>query len=111
MRLARAVTIAQDVEVLAIEQAVVPALTDPAGAERAVATDIVGGQPLAAVATLAPLQAQQVLLVETQGVIRLSARAAGDHALEPLEDSTDISVTDPSFQALIDEAFRALGTP
>ena len=113
VRLARAVTIAQDVEVLAIEQAVVPALTDPAGADRAVATDVVGGQPLAAVATLAltPLQAQQVLLVETQGVIRLSARAAGDRALESLEDSTYISVTDPSFQGLIDEAFRTLATP
>lgn len=107
-RAARAVTIAQNIEVLSVEQVIdkdAAALASSVGADGALA------QPTATVATLAvtPQQVQEILLTETQGVIRLAVRAPGDEAELELDDSTFFSVTDPSFQALIEEAFRALG--
>jgi len=66
----RAVTIAQDVAVLAVEQV-------RAGGEGSASA---AGQPRATVVTLAvsPAQAQAILLVDAEGVIRLSLRSPAD---------------------------------
>ena len=82
------VTVAQYVEVLAVEQA----LSNVAG-ER-LATDGTpspqpAAQPDATVVTLAvtPEMAQAILLAETEGTIRLSARAPGDTEILDLPDA------------------------
>lgn len=88
VQVSRATTLAQNVEVLAVEQALDNVVGEE-GASIENPLDQAPAQPLATVVTLAvtPELAQQILLAETQGTIRLAARAAGDDEIRRLPDS------------------------
>ncbi len=101
----RSFILAQNVEVLAVEQKVENKAAPQTGSEAlkddGTLVDQAEPQPDATVVTLAitSLQAQQILLVETKGVIRLAVRSPGDNEIVELTDTTSLSVTDPEFQA------------
>ena len=109
----RAFTIAQNIQVLAVEQklerqlAPVAVATVAAGEEGS-PVDQPEPEPEGTVVTLAlaPGATQQVLLAETKGKIRLVVRAPGDDEIIETEDSTFLSLADPTFQQLIIEALR-----
>jgi pilus assembly protein CpaB len=87
--MSRGITLVQDVEVLAVEQA----LENPNASQEE-------GQPPAepngTVVTLsvAPSVAQAIFLAEEDGTIRLSVRAPGDHTVEVLPGTAFFSVLD-----------------
>lgn len=88
---ARAVTLQQNVEVLAVEQAL-ENLTPAEGA-----TEVAGqpaAQPSATVVTLAvsPEIAQAIFLAEEEGSIRLSVRAPGDDEVRPIASTAFFSI-------------------
>lgn len=88
---ARSITVAQNIEVLAVEQALENQTDNTANSEAAEQPAV---QPNAIVVTLAltPLQAQHVLLAELQGTIRLSVRPPGDTTLIDIPDSAFFSI-------------------
>ena len=98
-------TIAQNIEVLAIDEALqVPGSGDD------LPVDQPGVNTGASVATLAvpPGNAQDVFLAESRGSIRLTVRAEGDDEILDLTDSTALSLVDPEFAALVRAALEAL---
>ncbi len=105
---ARVVTIAQYVQVLAVEQRL---LEDPTVSASDAIVDQSATLPSATAVTLAvtPLQAQQILLAEARGVIRLSLRPTDETEILDLNYRALLAVTDPRFQGLVEEAFRELG--
>ena len=105
---ARVITIAQHVQVLAVEQRL---LKDPTASASDAIVDQSATLPSATAVTLAvtPLQAQQILLAEARGVIRLSLRPTDETAILDLNYSALLAVTDPRFQGRVEEAFRELG--
>lgn len=126
----RAITVAQNVEVLAVEQALenqiasqtaAQAVSKPAASGTAAAgataapgntSPAIADQPDAnkdaAVVTLSltPEQLQQVMLIDEKGKIRLAVRAPGDDTIAPLDNTTFISLADPTFQKLIQDALK-----
>lgn len=110
----RAFTIAQNVQVLAVEQKLERQLAPAAGTTPAAQSgepspvDQPEPEPEGTVVTLAlaPEATQQVLLAETKGKIRLVVRAPGDDDVVETQDSTFLSLADPTFQQLIIEALR-----
>ncbi|MBI5948233.1 MAG: Flp pilus assembly protein CpaB [Chloroflexi bacterium] len=107
----RSFLLAQDVEVLAVEQKLEnKALPQGDGSSTTDGTlvDQADPQPDATVVTLAITseEAQQILLVEVKGTIRLAVRAPGDTAVAETPDSTLLSLADPEFQAALKEALK-----
>jgi len=105
------VTVAQNIEVLAVEQALenqIPASAEDQSAGRNVGTPVQqhDAQPGATVVTLAltPQQAQQVLLIDAQGKLRLSVRAPGDTAA--VDTTGIVTVTSADLQAMIQDALK-----
>jgi Flp pilus assembly protein CpaB len=88
LQFVRSWTLAQAIEVLAVEQALAQQGPDGASLEQP------GAQPDAVVVTLAvtPIQAQSLLLAESTGTIRLIVRPPGDLAVERLPDITFFTV-------------------
>ena len=110
----RAFTIAQTIQVLAVEQSLERQLA-PVDGGTATESKAEGSpvdqpepEPEGTVVTLAltPEATQQVLLTETKGKIRLVVRAPGDTEIVETEDSTFLSLADPTFQQLIIDALR-----
>lgn len=110
----RAFTIAQNIQVLAVEQSLERQLA-PVDGGTATESKAEGSpvdqpepEPEGTVVTLAltPEATQQVLLTETKGKIRLVVRAPGDTEIVETEDSTFLSLADPTFQQLIIDALR-----
>jgi len=110
----RAFTIAQNIQVLAVEQSLERQLAPVAESTATSATtedspvDQPEPEPDGTVVTLAltPEATQQVLLSETKGKLRLVVRAPGDTEIVETEDSTFLSLADPTFQQLIIDALR-----
>ena len=112
----RAVIIAQNIEVLAVEQALVRVLPSEGNVERDVESgtlvDQAEADPTSTVTTLAltPAQAARILVAQEIGSIRLAVRAAGDDAtvsasdgasletslLAPVDDSRNITYLVPA---------------
>ena len=86
---ARAFTVAQNLEVLAIQQRIIGDPDQPLSGDTGGAVDQPSTQFGAIVVTLAvtPEQAQQILLTEVHGVIRLSLRGPGEDEVLTLDDS------------------------
>ncbi len=107
----RSFILAQDVEVLAVEQKIenktVPQRTG-SSTDDGTLVDQAEPQPDATVVTLAitALEAQQILLVEVKGTIRLAVRAPGDTEVAEITDSTFLSLSDPEFQKAVQEAIK-----
>ena len=109
----RAFTIAQNIQVLAVEQSLenqVPPVLDATVAGTAEGTPVEQPEadPEGTVVTLSltPLGTQDILLAATKGGIRLVVRAPGDNEIVDVDDSTFLSLADPTFQQLILEALR-----
>ncbi len=105
------ITVAQNIEVLAVEQALenqIPVSAEDQSAGRNVGTPVQqhDAQPAATVVTLAltPQQAQQLLLIDAQGKLRLTVRAPGDTA--PLDTAGVVTVTSADLQAMIQDALK-----
>jgi len=104
----RSFYIAQNIEVLAVEQELQnrigePGTTQGASASEGTLVEQPDAQPEGTVATLAitPDLAQPLLLVETKGTIRLSVRAPGDDTIVEVTDISPLNLTDDEYQALI----------
>lgn len=109
----RSIVIAQDVQVLAVEQKIATKPTSSAQGDTSsdrteAVADQPDAQPDATVVTLAltPQQAQDVLLIEFKGVIRLAVRAPGDTATTEMVDRTYLSLSDAEFQAFLKESLK-----
>ena len=112
----RSFIVAQNIEVLAVEQDLENqplrvAAEDGAeaagedAAEAAALVDQPEAQPDGEVVTLslAPAEMQNLLLVDEKGEIRLAVRAPGDHEIVELTDSSPILLTDEDFRTVIVE--------
>ena len=120
-KFARSITLAQNIEVLAVEQALENAgslsagggLNDgTAGEATAGGTEQPPAQPAATVVTLAltPLQTQHLFLAEDQGVIRLVVRPAGDDEIQELPESAFFAIADSTYPlGLITDAVQIGG--
>ena len=109
----RAFTIAQDIEVLAVEQKLENQVVQPTngGAGAAKEGTLVSqpdAQPTGTVVTLSltPEVMQKVLLSEEKGKIRLAVRAPGDTAVTETKDTTFLTLADPDFQKTIVDALK-----
>lgn len=119
----RSFTIAQNIQVLAVEQDLenqVPPVLDAttSSGEGSSTSDGASSEgspveqpeanPEGTVVTLSLTlqQTQDVLLAVDKGNIRLVVRAPGDNEIVELDDSTFLSLADPLFQELILEALR-----
>jgi pilus assembly protein CpaB len=100
----RAFTLAQNIEVMAIADALVNKV--PTGDDGPASTDQPEADPDAQVATLAvtPQEAQNLLLADERGDIRLIVRAVGDNEIIDLPNSTYIDLADPEFAELLRQA-------
>lgn len=100
-----AVVLAQNVEVLAVEQKLQNRVTGTTAVSSEGRTEALVDQPEAqpdakvVTLALAPTEAQDILLVEVKGTIRLMVRAPGDATADPAGDRT--------FSDLLDEETRA----
>ncbi len=102
LKFARSLLIGQAIEVLAVEQALEnQAAGEAAGGEAGTGVEQPPAQPFATVVTLAltPLQMQQVLLAEDQGVIRLGLRPPGESEIVNIPDTAFFSVADTTAAA------------
>lgn len=103
----QAVIIAQNVEVLAVEQELVRVLPSEGNAERdplsGTLVDQAEADPSSTVTTLAltPAQAAQILVAQEEGAIRLAVRAAGDAATVSASDGASL---ESSLLSPVDEA-------
>ena len=104
----RAITVAQNVEVLAVEQKlenqVRPATTDASAAtDQTAIVDQPAAQADGTVVTLAltPDDAQKVLISQDKGAIRLSVRAPGDNTITDTKNTTFLDLSDADFQKAI----------
>jgi len=107
----RSLLLAQDIEVLAVEQKlenVARSTTDGKGTTGAAPVDQPEPQPSGTVVTLSlsPAEVQEILLSEDKGKIRLAVRAPGDTEVVEQSDVTFLSLVDPAFQKLIQEALK-----
>lgn len=107
----RSITIAQNVEVLAVEQALQNRLTNEPEVSEGSPVDQPAPQPDATVVTLAvtPAEAELVFLANDRGEIRLSIRPPGDDSIVELPGMTFISLSDPEFARFLEETLG--GTP
>lgn len=116
----RSFTLAQNIAVLAVEQKLknepvapgaIAADTKKADADGAL-VDQPEAQPDGTVVTLSvsPDEAQKILISEEKGQIRLTVRAPGDTEIYETDDTTFLSLADPSFQRIIVEALRNAAT-
>lgn len=111
----RSFTLAQNVEVLAVEQKLVnepPAASgtsakDSAAKESAL-VEQPDAQPDGTVITLAlfPDTTQRILISEEKGKIRLTVRAPGDNEIVKTDDTTFLSLADSNFQKIIVDALK-----
>jgi pilus assembly protein CpaB len=106
----RAFTVAQNVEVLAVEQKlenqVRPTTANSpatAATDQSALVDQPDAQPDGTVVTLSltPDDSQKVLIAQDKGAIRLSVRAPGDTTITDTKDTTFLSLADPDFQKAI----------
>jgi pilus assembly protein CpaB len=109
----RAFTIAQNIEVLAVEQQLENQIAQPgtgstAGTNEGTPVQQPAAQPASTVVTLAltPDVTQKVLLSEAKGTIRLAVRAPGDNTIVPDTDTTFLSLADADFQKAIANALK-----
>jgi pilus assembly protein CpaB len=106
----RSFMVAQNVEVLAVEQKLVNQVLDAGKKDQASGTLVEQPQadPEGTVVTLAisPAQTQAILLSEDKGKIRLAVRGPGDATILEQADATFLSLTDPAFQAFIKDALK-----
>jgi pilus assembly protein CpaB len=86
----RAITFAQNIEVLAVEQSLQRRLTTEAGVRDGTLVDQPDANPAATVVTFAvtPEEAQEFFLADQKGSIRLTVRGSGDEAIVPVAGST-----------------------
>ncbi len=111
----RAFLIAQNVEVLAVEQKlvnqVVSGTTSAESKKNPALVDQPDAQPDGTVVTLAlnPEQTQQVLLSEEKGKIRLAVRAPGDESVADVSAAAPFALLDPELQKLISDALKVPG--
>jgi pilus assembly protein CpaB len=109
----RSFTLAQNVQVLAVEQALEnqpPIPSQQTDAEKNGAlVDQPDAQPDGTVVTMAlvPELTQRILISEEKGTIRLAVRAPGDTEIVDTTDTTFLSLADENFQKLIVDALRA----
>ncbi len=110
--LTRSFLIAQDIEVLAVEQKLLNQIgqgrTSTNSQKDGALIDQPGAQPEGVVVTLAisPQQTQQVLLAEERGKIRLAVRAPGDKEIVDTGDTAPLGLLDADIQKAITEALR-----
>ena len=110
----RAFTVAQNVEVLAVEQKLENQIPQPAASATPGANttnapvDQPAAQPDGTVVTLAllPDDAQKVLLSQEKGTIRLSVRAPGDDSVVTSPDTSYLSLADPAYQQALIQALK-----
>ena len=109
----RAFTIAQNIEVLAVEQKLEnqiarPATASKAGTNEGTPVEQPNAQPESTVVTLAlaPDVTQKVLLSEAKGTIRLAVRAPGDNTIIDGKDTTFLALADADFQKAIVNALK-----
>jgi pilus assembly protein CpaB len=108
IQITRSFVIAQNVEVLAVEQDLknqisAPGTTTGASESEGTFVEQPEAQPEGTVATLAlsPDQMLRVMLSEEKGSIRLSVRAVGDDEIVEVDEITPIDLTDDEYQAFI----------
>ncbi|MEX0781866.1 MAG: Flp pilus assembly protein CpaB [Dehalococcoidia bacterium] len=101
----RAFTLAQNIEVLAVEESLLNTVREGSTQDEA-STDQPDADPEAQVVTLAmdPAGAQNLLLSDEKGAIRLIVRAPGDDAILDLPNTTFIDLADPAFAELLRQA-------
>ncbi len=109
----RAFTIAQNIEVLAVEQKLENQIAQPGtdpkpGSNEGTPVEQPAAQPDSTVVTLAllPDATQKVLLSEDKGTIRLAVRAPGDNTITNDQDTTFLTLADPDFQKTIVNALK-----
>ena len=109
----RALTIAQNIEVLAVEQKLENQIAAPGKSatpttNEGTPVDQPAAQPDGNVVTLAlaPDATQKVLLAEAKGTIRLSVRAPGDNTIVDDHDTTFLTLADADFQKAIVNALK-----
>jgi len=115
VEITRAFVIAQNVDVLAVEQALenqISAVGSTSGASDSEGTFVEqpDAQPESTVATLAlsPEEALQVLLAEEKGAIRLSVRPVGDDRVLSVDGISPLALADEEFSAAL---LELLATP
>jgi pilus assembly protein CpaB len=105
----RSFIVAQNIEVLAVEQSLQnrPVIADSASAaaDDGTLVEQPEADPEGEVVTMAlsPIETQNLLLVDEKGAIRLSVRAPGDTTVLDLDDSTFLALSDEDFQEIIIE--------
>jgi pilus assembly protein CpaB len=104
------ITLAQNIEVLAVEQELQNRVVGDDG-QAGVPLDQPDSDPGATVVTLAltPQEAQNLLLAEETGAIRLAVRPPGDNTVETLPQVSTIGLLDPRFEQLLRQALANLG--
>lgn len=106
----QAFTMAQNVEVLAVEDQLLKTVRGSGAneANKTTSTNQAEADPEAKVVTLAlpPQDAQNLLLADEKGVIRLSARPPGDTAIVELPNSNFLNLADPEFAKLLQDTLR-----
>lgn len=105
----RSFTVAQNIEVLAVEQKLenqIPQTTKES--KEGTPVEQPAAEPEGKVVTLAitPAQTQSILLSEEKGKIRLVVRAPGDTTIVEQGDTTFLSLADPAFQKVIQDALK-----
>ncbi len=108
----RAFTLAQAVEVLAVEakleNRIAPAEGSKTDSTEGTPIEQPDAQPDAKVVTLALSleEAQEIFLADVKGTIRLAVRRTGENETVKLGESTALSLTDPEFQKFIQDLLR-----
>jgi pilus assembly protein CpaB len=108
----RSFTIAQNVQVLAVEQKLEnqpPLAGDKARASEGALVEQPEAEPEGTVVTLAlaPDATQRVLITEEKGSLRLTVRAPGDTEIVEVDDTTFLSLADEQFQKVIIDSLKA----
>ncbi len=102
-------TMAQNIEVLAVEDKLLKTVRSSSDdSNKTTSTDQAVADPEAKVVTLAlaPQDAQNLLLADEKGIIRLSARPPGDTAIVDLANSNFLNLADPEFAKLLQDALK-----
>jgi pilus assembly protein CpaB len=120
INMTRSITLAQNIEVLAVEQKLENRPVSTAGdsaTTEGTATSSDGtlveqpdADPESTVVTLAltPLQAQNVMLSDEKGAVRLAVRAPGDTEIVDQPDSTPLGLSDEEFQTFINDLLKQI---
>ena len=104
------ITVAQNIEVLAVEQEIQQRLGAEVTVQDGTPLEQPEIQPEAQVVTLAltPLQSQAVFTADQRGTIRMAVRGEGDTEIVELPNTSALSLVHPELAELIEAVFREL---